>query len=189
MAAASSPATTRPSVRPKPDVIETARLLLRPLSLEDAPFILRLVNEPSWLRYIGDKQVHDLAGAERYLREGPLEMAKAPGIGMNLVTRRADGEALGICGLLQREELPDPDLGFALLPEHWGQGFAHEAARACLDHAARVDGLRRVLAIATPDNRASAGLLEKLGFLEESGYAVESGQEILICYAIDLEPR
>ena len=111
-------------------VLETERLVLRRFTLDDAEFIFRLVNDPSWLRFIGDKNVHNLDDARRYLREGPLDMYQRFGFGMFRVEERASGLPTGMCGLIKRDTLPDVDVGYAFLPEFRGKGYAFEAANA-----------------------------------------------------------
>lgn len=142
----------------------TARLRLRHLRHEDAPFILRLLNEPSFLRYIGDKQVRSLDDARAYLDSGPLAGYATHGFHLNCVECAATGASMGICGVLKREALPCPDLGYAFLPEYWSRGYALEAATAALQHAREHLGLTRILAVTSQDNQASMRLLEKLGF-------------------------
>jgi RimJ/RimL family protein N-acetyltransferase len=101
----------------------TERLELVHLTLEDAPFILELVNDPAWLRFIGDRGVRTLAQAEAYLQDGPLASYATHGFGLYLVRRKSDGAPLGMCGLLKRPSLPQPDIGFAYLPQFTGQGL------------------------------------------------------------------
>lgn len=144
-------------------VLETARLVLRPLTLEDAPFVLGLVNEPSWLRFIGDRGVRTLDDAVGYIRKGPLAMYERHGFGLLLVELKSDGSPLGMCGLLKRDSLEDADIGFALKPAFWGQGYAYEAAAAVVAEATRVQGLQRIAAIVANDNASSIKLLERLG--------------------------
>lgn len=139
---------------------ETARLRLRPLAPDDAPFILRLLNEPSFLEHIGDKGVRSLEDARRYLEDGPLASYARHGHGLMAVALRETGEAIGMCGLLKREHLDHPDLGYAFLPQGWGRGYAFEAAQAVMGGAK----LGRVLALVSPGNGPSIRLLEKLGF-------------------------
>ena len=145
-------------------VLATERLIMRRLAAEDAAFILRLVNEPSWLRFIGDRGVRDLDDARRYIFEGPVASYERRGFGLYLVERQEDRAPLGLCGLIKRETLEDIDIGFAFLPEHWGKGYAGESAAAVLVQAREALGLRRVIAITTPDNDSSIRVLEKLGF-------------------------
>ena len=144
--------------------LRSDRLRLRALVAADAPFILELVNEPSWLRFIGDRGVRNLDDARAYIANGPQASYARHGFGLYLVERTADAESLGLCGLLKRDALEAADIGFAFSPRHWGQGYAGEAARAVLADARERLGLARVLAITNPDNVASIGLLEKIGF-------------------------
>ena len=144
-------------------VLQTDRLTLRRLTLDDAPFVLQLVNEPSWLRFIGDKNVRNLDDARHYLRSGPLDMYARLGFGLFLVELKDSCTAIGTCGLIKRDTLPDVDVGYALLPEHWRKGYAYEAVSAVLDYAQRTHGLQRVLAITSVDNDRSIRVLEKVG--------------------------
>ena len=145
-------------------VPETERLSLRQFTVDDAQFILTLLNEPSFLRYIGDKQVRNLEDARQYILNGPVASYVRNGFGLYLVDLKESHTPIGMCGLLKREELPDPDIGFAFLPEFWGKGFAFEAAAVVLQDAGERLGIERVLAITSLDNEASIKLLERLGF-------------------------
>lgn len=144
--------------------IETERLLLTELSDDDAGFILGLVNEPSFLRYIGDRGVRTLDDARRYLREGPVASYGKHGYGLLRMGLKPDGLPIGMCGVLRRDTLPDPDLGFSMLPAHWSKGYACEAAAAVMRHARETARVGRVLAITNVDNDPSIRLLGKLGF-------------------------
>jgi [ribosomal protein S5]-alanine N-acetyltransferase len=144
--------------------LETQRLLLRRFTVDDAQFVLTLLNEPSFLRYIGDKKVRNLDDARQYILNGPLASYEQHGFGLCVVELRESHTAIGMCGLLKREELPDPDIGFALLPDFWNKGFAFEAATAILDEAHERLKLQRILAITSLDNEASIDLLQRLGF-------------------------
>jgi RimJ/RimL family protein N-acetyltransferase len=148
-------------------VLETPRLVIRRMSADDAPFILELVNEPSFIRYIGDKGVRTLDDARAYIINGPVASYARYGYGLYLVELRDTAESIGICGILKRDTLPDPDLGFAFLPRFWSKGFARESAAAVLAYARDVFVLERIAAIASPDNAASIALLKKLGFVFE----------------------
>ena len=144
-------------------VLQTARITLRRLTVADASFMRDLVNEPSWIRFIGDRGVRTVEDARAYLVKGPMAMYERCGFGLWLCEARASGEALGICGLIKRDTLEDVDIGFAFLPRFWGQGYAHEAAAAVLDYGREVLELDRIVAITSPDNVPSIRLLEKLG--------------------------
>lgn len=146
-----------------PPELETARLALRRLEFDDAPFLVGLLNQPSFLANIGDRGVRNIEDAHRYLREGPMAMYERFGFGLWHVSRRSDGASIGMCGLLRRDILPDVDVGYALLPEFWGQGYAFEAADAVLKHAEKRFGLARVIAVVSAGNTGSIRVLEKLG--------------------------
>ena len=149
----------------RPDlVIDSARLRLRPLTPDDASFVLELVNDPDWIRYIGDRGVHDLDDARRYVTDGPMASYARHGFGLYLVTRRADAAPIGICGLIQRETLPAPDVGFAFLPAFRGRGFAAEAVDALLRCARELAGADQLYAVVQPDNARSLHLLHQAGF-------------------------
>ncbi|MEH6413956.1 GNAT family N-acetyltransferase [Pseudomonas sp. CGJS7] len=143
--------------------IQTERLLLSELTPEDAAFILELLTEPSFLANIGDRGVRDLDTAVGYIQDGPVQSYARHGYGLWRVNLRDSGEAIGLCGLLKRDTLPDPDLGYAFLPRHWSRGYAVEAGAAALDYGLKTLALPRVLAITNPDNLASIKVLSRLG--------------------------
>ncbi len=162
-------------------VIETERLVLRRLTIHDARFILELLNDPAFLRYIGDKGVRTQADACRYIETGPMASYDRHGFGLLRVELKDGGKPIGMCGLLKRDYLPDVDLGFALLPAYRSRGYTLEAASAVLAHARDALGLKRVLAITSPDNVASIGLLERLGFrFERTARAAENEPEVKV---------
>ncbi len=145
-------------------VLETERLLLRQFRLTDAEFILGLLNDPSFLRFIGDKGVRTLDDAQAYLTNGPIASYARLGFGLYLTLRKSDSMPLGMCGLLRRDYLPDPDIGFAFLPDYCGKGFARESAGAVIAQGRDLFGLSRLLAVTSLDNRSSIRLLERLDF-------------------------
>ena len=145
-------------------MLETERLVLVQLADSDADFIVGLLNEPSFLRYIGDRGVRSADDERRYIREGPMAGYERYGYGLLRVALKADDTPIGMCGVLKRDTLPDPDLGFSFLPAYWSKGYALEAATAVMRHARNVLHLGRILAITTQDNGPSMRLLGKLGF-------------------------
>lgn len=147
-------------------VLETARLRLRHLRADDSAFILALVNDPDWLRFIGDRGVRTVEDARGYIEKGPMQMYTRLGFGLYLVELK-DGTPIGMCGLIKRATLHDVDIGFAFMPAYRGQGYAQESAAAVRDYATGELGLERIVAITAPDNDASAKLLERLGFAYE----------------------
>jgi RimJ/RimL family protein N-acetyltransferase len=146
---------------------ETPRLRLRELTGDDAPFIMELVNDAGWLRFIGDRNVHSLEDAREYIARGPAASYARHGFGLWAVAMRASGEPVGMCGLIRRDSLPHADLGFAFLERHRGHGYAREAAAATVALARERFGLPRLLAITDPDNTASQSVLEHVGFVFE----------------------
>ena len=166
--------------------MHTTRLQLREFTHDDAAFVLRLLNEPSFLLHIGDKRVRDEAQARAYLDTGPIASYRAHGFGLWLVACRATGQPMGMCGLIRRDALPDVDLGYAFLPAFWGQGLAREAASATVAAAASRFGLRRLLAIVAPANTRSIHLLETLGFGFERMVQMAPGEPELRLFARSL---
>ncbi|HUS23893.1 MAG TPA: GNAT family N-acetyltransferase [Candidatus Binatia bacterium] len=166
---------------------QTPRLALRRALTADAPFLLRLLNEPSWIRNIGDRGIRTVADAERYLREKIWAQYDDAGFGMHVIELRDGGAAAGLCGLVRRDTLPGPDIGFALLPEHEGRGLAAEAAGAAMRLAAD-QGIARLHAIVMPSNARSLRLLERLGFRDTGTHRTPQGEELRL-YAVDLAPR
>jgi RimJ/RimL family protein N-acetyltransferase len=164
--------------------LKTQRLLLRRLNVEDAPFILTLLNEPSFIRYIGDKSVRDVESARQYILNGPVASYVRHGFGLNLVELNESHTPIGICGLLKRDELPDPDIGFALIPDFWNKGLAFEAATAVLQDARERFTLERILAITSLDNEASINLLQRLGFKFERVIQLTEGGEQLRLFTL-----
>lgn len=148
-------------------VLETERLTLRRLATVDAPFILDLLNQPSFLRFIGDRKVRTLADAENYILNGPVKSYARFGFGLWLVELKDPSVPAGICGLIKRDELPDVDVGYAFLPKYWSKGYATEAVTAVMAYGRNVVKLERILAIVSPDNERSIKVLEKVGLRYE----------------------
>jgi RimJ/RimL family protein N-acetyltransferase len=167
-------------------ILETERLVLRRLTAADAPFILQLVNEPSWVQYIGDKGVRTLEDARNYIDKGPIEMYGRLGFGLYLVELKASGEPIGMCGLIKRESLEDVDVGYAFLPRFWAKGYAFESASAVVAYGKSAFGLSRIIAITSKENYASAKVLEKLGFRFERAVRLAVDAAEVNLYAIDV---
>jgi [ribosomal protein S5]-alanine N-acetyltransferase len=144
-------------------VCETPRLLIRRLDATDAPFILRLLNEPSFLENIGDRGVRSLDDALTYLTRGPFASYAQHGFGLSHVSLKAGGDAIGMCGLLKRDWLDAPDVGFAFFPEFWSKGYAYESSVGVIEWGRRTLGITRTIGIVKPGNTGSIRVLEKLG--------------------------
>jgi len=163
-------------------VIQTARLNLRWLTDSDAEFILDLLNQASWLEFIGDRGVRNLDDARAYINNGPLAMIKQHGFGLYLTEIKSNKTPIGLCGLLKRETLEDVDIGFAFHPDFWGQGYAKEAASACIDYACGPLGLQRLVAITLPTNQAAIALLKAIGMQYENEISLGDSDEVLQLY-------
>ena len=146
--------------------IETERLTLSELKSKDAPFVFELYNDPDFLKYIGDRGIGSISDAELFIETGPIASYAEHGHGLYLVQLK-DGTSIGICGLLKRDTLDDPDIGFAMLPKFRKNGYTFEAAIAALDDGRNRLELKRIIAITSPENEASIQLLEKMEMIDE----------------------
>ena len=149
-------------------IIETERLILRKFTLHDAAFVLELLNTPTWLQFIGDRNVLSIEDAENYLKNGTLKSYQEHGFGFYAVIEKAEmsdrsSKIIGMCGLIKRDSLPDIDIGFAFLPNFVSKGFGYEAASATLNYAKNTLKIDRIIAIVNPDNEKSIGLIRKIG--------------------------
>jgi len=168
-------------------MIETDRLLIRKVSLDDDAFIFELLNSPTWLRFIGDRGIHTLTDARQYILNVPLKNYEELGFGPYLVKVKSNGVPIGMCGLFRREILDDPDIGFAFLPEYAGKGYGYEAALAVIAYSRNVFGLTRLLGITDPENQKSIRLLEKLGlrFEKRIRFKVDGEESLLFATSSD----
>lgn len=148
-------------------ILETERLQLCQFSLDDAAFIVQLLNSPGWLQFIGDRKIRNEDDARQYLQNVPMTQYAKHGFGLWLVRLKNDHTPIGMCGLIRRDTLDDVDIGFALLPEYAGKGYAYEAAAATLAFAREQLNFKRLLAITNTDNASSVRLLEKIGLKYE----------------------
>jgi RimJ/RimL family protein N-acetyltransferase len=169
-------------------IIETNRLILRRFTEADSAFILELLNEPSWKRYIGDRGIDSLEKARYYIETGPIASYERHGFGLYAIEQKADSTLVGMCGLIKRDALDDVDVGFAVLSRFERQGIAREAAAAMLAYSRDALGLRRVVAITSIDNDRSARLLERLGMSFEGMVRLSEDAEQLRLYSIAFKP-
>ncbi len=168
------------------NVIETERLNLREVEEADAAFVLELLNDPDFVRFVADRGVRTLEGARRYIAERFVESYRRNGFGFWIVEPKGSGVPAGICGLVRRDTLPDVDVGYAFLPPFRSKGYASEAAAAVVAYARDVVGLKRLLAITDPDNAASIRVLEKLGLRFERMVSLTPGEPEVRLFAADL---
>lgn len=167
-------------------ILETERLRLREFTLDDCDFIIELLNSPGWIQFIGDRNVRNREQAQHYLENGPFKSYQVNGYGLYMVEKKngvekpASAVAVGMCGILNRDTLDCPDIGFALLPDFSGMGYALEIARATLKHAKEKLGLPKIAAITLPGNVRSIRLLEKLGLSFRNKIRSASDEELLL---------
>ena len=168
--------------------LETPELLLSELTEEDAALMLAVLNDPDFLRNVGDRGVRTTDDARRYIIDGPMAMYRRYGFGMYKVELK-DGTAVGLCGLVKRDGLDDVDIGFAFLPDYRGKGYALEAAQAVLQDARKRVNLTRIVAITLPDNLPSVRLLEKIGLQAERRITLPNDSAELLLMAWEAEPK
>ena len=145
-------------------IVETERLILQKLTLEDADFIYELVNDPDWIKYIGDRNVRNLDDARKYISDRIIKSYEQFGFGLYLVKEKETGLSTGLCGLLKRDYLNNPDIGFALLPQFRGKGYIFESASAVIEYGKKNFGIKKLSAITQTDNLSSIKALNNLGF-------------------------
>ena len=167
------------------NVLETERLNLRRLTGDDAEFILELLNDPAFIKYIGDRGVRSVADARRYILERFVASYEKHGFGLYVVELKEPGAPTGICGLVKRDELADVDVGFAFLPRYRAKGYAMESAAAVKAYAFEVLGLKRLVAITNPNNEGSIRVLEKLGMKYERLLRLSADAPEIRLYSLD----
>ncbi|PLW83580.1 GNAT family N-acetyltransferase [Kineobactrum sediminis] len=163
-------------------MITTPRLSIIPLTRSDAPFMLKLLNDPDFITHIADRGVRTISQAEQYLLDGPLASYREHGFGLWAVRVLERDELVGICGLVRRPQFEDIDIGYGFLPHARGQGYALEAAQGVFRYARENLGLKRVIAIVAPDNSTSITLLERLGFGYEASVRLQPDAEPICRY-------
>jgi RimJ/RimL family protein N-acetyltransferase len=169
-------------------VLETERLSLRHMAAPDAAFILALLNEPGFLRNIGDRGVKSIPEALTYIANGPVKSYEEHGFGLYVVELKETGAPIGICGLIKRASLDDVDIGFAFLERHWRKGYGHEAAAAVMEQGRRAHALRRIVAVTAPYNEGSIRILEKVGLRFERMIRMPGEDKDIHLMAWDAEP-
>ena len=168
------------------DFLETERLRLRRVTLEDADLMLAIWNDPDFVRFVGDRGIRTVAEARVAMTEGALRLFERFGYGPYCLVQKNDNRRIGICGLFRRDNLEDPDIGFALLPPYCGAGLASEAALAVVEHARKDLGIETLTAIVSPDNAASIALIEKLGLSFERGITMPDEDHEICLYSMRL---
>jgi [ribosomal protein S5]-alanine N-acetyltransferase len=165
-------------------ILETERLFLSEVTENDAEFMLDLLNQPSFIKYIGDRNVRTITEAKNFIQTRYRKSYQDNGYGLYLVEIKSGTEdtladarvsalkskiqnpksKIGICGFVKRDHFQYADIGFAFLPQFERRGYAFESASAVMKYGQEVLGFTEVLAITTQDNESSGKLLDKLGF-------------------------
>jgi RimJ/RimL family protein N-acetyltransferase len=167
--------------------LETARLVLRRVTLGDAGLMLAIWNDPAFIRHVGDRGIRTLADAQVALKDGAFQLYEDYGYGPYVMSLKKKDVQIGICGLFRRENLDDPDIGFAVLPDFCGSGFASEAAHAVVAHARDDLGIKCLTAIVSPENSASIGLIKKIGLTFDRGITMPGDDEEISLYSMRLD--
>lgn len=166
--------------------LDTERLHLREFNAADAAFMLRQLNEPSFIENIADRGVRTLEQAANYLSNGAIASYQRSGYGFWAVVEKTSGQLIGMCGLVKRDNLLHPDLGYSFLPEYFGKGYAFEAAQACVQAAKHQFNLPQLVAIVNTNNLPSRRLAEKLGFRFQEMQALYDNEPELCVYSLSL---
>lgn len=164
-------------------ILETERLVLREFTVDDTKFIVKLLNSPGWLEFIGDRNVKSEEQAVNYLMNGPIKSYEINGFGLSLVELKSDKTPIGMCGLIKRDNLEHPDIGFAFLPEFMGKGFAFEIANATIIFAKEELQFTKILAITVSYNKDSIKLLGKIGLKYVKPYFLPYDDEELMLFS------
>ncbi len=159
-------------------ILTTERLLLRELTLEDAPFMLELLNTSAYLKFIGDKNVRTIKDAEINI-QSRIDSYLINGLGLWLVELKETQVSIGTCGLIKRQSIDDIDIGFAFLPAYFGKRYGYESAKATLNYAHKELQIKKVIAYTNKTNKASIGLLEKLGLQFEKMAIMPAGDSVM----------
>lgn len=181
-----SPArSSRSANNPDVTILETERLVLREIEEDDAEFVLDLLNQPSFIKYIGDRGVRNVEQSREFIESRYRKSYSDHGYGLYAVIRKADGTPVGMCGFVRRDSLPDADIGFAFLPQHERQGYGYESASAVMKYGRDVLGFTNVLAITSQDNDVSGRLLEKIGLRFDRLIQLPPDNEVLKLFSVE----
>lgn len=165
-----------------PIILETARIVLRKMTLDDTDFILQLLNEPDYIRFIGDRRVSNQEQAQNYLQNKIIASYKKNGFGLYLAILKDIATPIGCCGFIKRDGLKDVDIGYAYLANYHGQGYATEIAAAVLEMGKTELNLNRIVAITAVDNQGSINVLEKIGFSFEKLITLPGDDEEIMLF-------
>jgi len=167
-------------------LMETERLRLRPVTVSDTALMLAIWNDPAFIRNVSDRGIRTVEQAREAIEGGAQKLFDDHGYGPYCMALKSDGNMIGICGIFKRENLDDPDIGFGVLPDYCGKGYAGEAAAAVVDYARGELGIGVLTAIVSPTNAASIGLIEKLGLTFEQMITMPGDDHAICLYKMAL---
>ena len=165
-------------------IIETKRLILREISVADAQDMLRLHSNNQVQKYTGEELITSLEEIQNKIKERSKEYKKY-GFGRWATFLKRDMQFVGWAGLLYLPEFDEIDLGFRFLPEYWGLGIATEACRAILSYGFDNLKLKKIIAIAFKENKASIRVMEKIGMQFDKIAPYEIGSSDAVWYWCD----
>ena len=168
-------------------LLETERLSLRWLTLDDADLLLAVWNDPAFVRHVGDRGIRTIEETRSAMQEGAFHLYETYGYGPYRIALKDTDVAVGLCGLFRRDNLEIADIGYAVLPEHCGKGYAHEASMAVIDYARDVLGMQQLCSIVSPNNDASVHLIRKLGLRFERMHRLPDEEEDVCLYRLQLQ--
>ena len=161
---------------------ETERLLIRPVSLEDADIIFQLYNMPNFIKFIGNKNINSLSDAENYIKSKFLPQIEKLGFGNYILVLKEENQKIGSMGIFQREGLDVADIGFSVLEKYEGKGLMFEAAQKVKSIGMEKFGLHKISAITSKDNFSSQKLIERLGLKFQKNVTLPNEDEELMYY-------
>jgi RimJ/RimL family protein N-acetyltransferase len=168
-------------------ILETERLLIRKITLNDSDFIIELLNDPSFIKNIGDKKVRTVQEAHKYILDGPVVSYEKNGFGLYLVVLKKTAEPIGICGLIKRDNLENVDVGFAFLPEFRRKGYAFESASVVVEYGRRKLRIKKIVGVTNPDNTDSIAVLEKIGLKFDKMIKMNEDEPEIRLYSIEFQ--
>ncbi len=160
----------------------TTRLTIKPTDISDAEFILELFNSPKWLEFIGDRRIYSVEDAKNYIKTKIRPQLERLGFSNYTIMLKNTQTKIGICGIYDREGLNAYDIGFALLANYEGNGYAFEATNKLMESASSIFNITEICSITTKNNFSSQKLLQKLGMKEQGLIILPDDNEELIYF-------
>ena len=164
-------------------LMETERLRLRPVTVDDTALMLAVWNDPAFIENVSDRGIRTVEQARDAIKTGAQKLFEDYGYGPYCMSLKPNGTMIGICGIFKRENIEDPDIGFGVLPDYCGKGYAGEAAAAVVDYARNTLRIGVLTAIVSPKNAPSIGLIKKLGLTFERMITMPGDNDAICLYS------